>query len=85
VPTAIDGAWKGTRLRALGPETIRWAGRKVEAQRVESVGLYEGPAGLSGTTVTWVSPDERALPYRSRMKIGLGSVVLELLPESEER
>ena len=83
VPTAVDGAWKATRLRTLGPEKIRWGGRQLEAQRVESVGLYEGPAGLSGTTIGWFSQDERALPYRLRMKIGLGSIVLELLPESE--
>jgi hypothetical protein len=31
----------------------------------------------------WVSSDDRAIPYRSRMKVASGSVSLELLPESQ--
>jgi hypothetical protein len=64
VLTAVDSTWKGTRLRALGTERIRWAGRDVETVKVEALGHYKGPAGLSGLVRTWISPDARH-PYRA--------------------
>ena len=78
VLTAVDSTWKGTRLRTVGNERIRWAGREVEAVQVEALGQYKGPAGLSGLVRTWISPDARAIPYRAAVKLGLGSIVLEL-------
>lgn len=78
VLTAVDSTWKGTQLRALGNERIRWAGREVDTLKVEAVGQYKGPAGLSGLVRTWISKDGRAIPYRARIKLGLGSVVLDL-------
>lgn len=83
VLTAVDGTWKGTQFRTLGPERIRWRGKPVDTVRVESLGRYQGPGGLSGAVTTWLSDDERSIPYRARMKIAVGSVVLELLPDSE--
>ncbi len=78
VLTATDGTWKGTHLRSAGKEWIRWQNQHVPTVRVEVVGDYKGPGGLSGTTTLWISDDERALPYRARMKVVIGSVRLEL-------
>jgi tetratricopeptide (TPR) repeat protein len=83
VLTAVDGTWKGTRIRPGGTEKIRWQGRDVSTVRVEMLGRYRGPAGLSGAITLWVSADERAVPYRARFKIGIGSVTLELQPERD--
>ena len=80
VLTAVDSTWKGTQLRTVGNERIRWAGRDVEAVQVEAVGHYQGPAGLSGLVRTWISQDARAIPYRAAVKLALGSIVLELRP-----
>ena len=79
--TAVDSTWKGTQLRTVGNERIRWAGREVEAVQVEALGHYKGPAGLSGLVRTWISPDARAIPYRAAVKLALGSIVLELRPD----
>ena len=81
VLTAVDSTWKGTQLRTVGNERIRWAGREVEAVEVEALGHYKGPAGLSGLVRTWISPDARAIPYRAAVKLALGSIVLELQPD----
>ena len=81
VPTAVDGTWKGTELRTVAPERLRWAGREVEVMQIEAVGHYKGPAGLSGLVRTWVSRDADAIPYKASIKVALGSVVLELRDE----
>ena len=81
VPTAVDSLWWPTQLRTVGIETIRWRGRDVQTVRVQSVGHYRGPGGLSGAVDIWVSDDERAVPYWAAMKVAVGSVVLELLPD----
>ena len=81
VPTAVDSTWKVTSLRTLGPERIRWGGHEVQTVRMQLTGGYRGPGGLSGVVDVWVSDDERAVPYKVRMKIAVGSVVLELLPD----
>jgi hypothetical protein len=31
VLTAVDSTWKGTQLRTVGSERLRWAGREVDA------------------------------------------------------
>jgi hypothetical protein len=81
LPTAVDGLWWPTELRTMSSETIRWRGRAVRAVRMQSRGRYRGAGGVSGAVDIWVSDDERALPYRVKLKVALGSVVLELLPE----
>jgi tetratricopeptide (TPR) repeat protein len=78
VLTAVDSTWKGTEIVSGGAERIRWAGREVEAVRVDTLGHYRGPAGLTGRMRTWISRDARAIPYRSKIRLGLGSVVLDL-------
>jgi hypothetical protein len=84
VLTAVDSTWKGTQLRSAGNERIRWAGREVEAVKVEALGHYKGPAGLSGRVRTWISRDGRATLYRASVQLALGSVVLELQPDFEQ-
>jgi tetratricopeptide (TPR) repeat protein len=84
VLTAVDSTWKGTELRTVTAERIRWAGRDVEAILVEAVGHYNGPAGLSGLVRTWISRDARAIPYKASIKVALGSVVLDLSNDSPE-
>jgi tetratricopeptide (TPR) repeat protein len=81
VPTAVDLTWKTTRLRTVGTERIRWHGRDVQTVRIQTSGSYRGPGGLSGVVDIWISDDERALPCKARMKVAVGSVGLELLPE----
>lgn len=83
VLTAVDGTWKGTVLRVKGTKRRRWKGRKIETVEVESEGRYRGPAGQSGRVRTWISRDERAIPYRAAIKVALGSVVLTLREDSE--
>jgi hypothetical protein len=81
VPTAVDGLWWPTELRTLGVERIRWRGRDVPAVRMRSVGRYRGAGGMSGGVDIWMSDDERSVPYRVKMKVAVGSVTLELLPD----
>ena len=78
VLTAVDSTWKGTALRTVGVERIRWSGTEVESVQVEAVGHYRGPAGLAGIVRAWISRDVRAVPYRATIKVALGSVVLDL-------
>jgi tetratricopeptide (TPR) repeat protein len=84
VLTAVDSTWKGTELRTVGAQRIRWAGRNVLATLVEATGHYKGPAGLSGLLRTWISSDPRAIPYKASIKVALGSVVLELRDDTQE-
>lgn len=84
VPTVVESLWWPTRLTTLGTERIRWEGREVETVRLRSEGRYRGPGGLSGGIDLWVSHDERAVPYKVRMKVAVGSVVLQLLPDEDE-
>jgi len=78
VLTAMDSTLKGTELRTRGVERLRWAGRDVETVVVEAVGHYSGTAGFTGRLRTWISRDERAVPYKACLKVALGSVVLDL-------
>ena len=81
VLTAVDSTWKGTELRPVAAERMRWAGRDVE---VEAVGHYQGPAGLSGRVRAWISRDGRAIPYKATIKVALGSVVLSLRDDAPQ-
>jgi tetratricopeptide (TPR) repeat protein len=83
VLTAVDGTWKGTVLRTGGTSRRGWKGREIETVEVESEGQYRGPAGQSGRVRAWISRDDRAVPYRAAIKVGLGSVVLTLREDSE--
>ena len=73
VLTAVDSTWKGTRLRTVGNERIRWAGREVEAVQVEALGHYKGPAGLSGLvrTLDLARRPSHSLPGRGQARAGL--------------
>ncbi len=81
VPTVVDSIWWPTQLRTVGTERIRWHGQEVQTVRMQFVGRYRGPGGLSGAVDIWISDDERAVPYKVKMKVAVGSVVLELLPD----
>jgi len=81
VPTTADYTWKTTRLRTVGAERIRWHGHEVQTVRIQTTGGYRGPGGLSGAIDIWVSDDERTLPCKVKMKIAVGSVGLDLLPD----
>jgi hypothetical protein len=80
VPTAVDGTWWPTTLRAVETGTVRWHGRSVDAVHVQSAADYRAPGGLSGVVDAWVSADERAVPLKAKMKVAVGSIRLELLP-----
>jgi len=81
VPTAVDGTWWPTALRTLERDTLRWRGQLVDVVHMQSIGDYRGPGGLSGVVDVWVSADARAIPFRATMKVAVGSIDLELLPE----
>jgi hypothetical protein len=68
----------------VAAERIRWAGRDVETVKVEAVGHYKGPAGLSGRVRAWISRDGRAIPYKASIKVALGSVVLTLRDDAPQ-
>jgi hypothetical protein len=53
----------------------------VDVVHMQSIGDYRGPGGLSGVVDVWVSADARAIPFRATMKVAVGSIDLELLPE----
>jgi len=80
--TMVDGAWKGTTFTAGKESTLRWNGQKRKVIRVDAYAHYKGPGGLSGRIRGWFSDDERAIPYKSKMKILLGSVVFRLQSDS---
>jgi hypothetical protein len=82
VLTAVDSTWKGTELRTVEAQPIRWGGRRVDAVLVEAIGHYQGPGGLSGLVRTWISSDARAIPYKASIKLALGSIVLDLRDEA---
>ena len=75
--------WWATRLQTLGTERFRWRDQDVQTVRIQSAGHYGGPGGLSGAVEIWISDDERALPLQVKMKVALGSVRLELLPQEQ--
>jgi len=70
----------------VGTKTIEWRDQRVPTVKVESMGSYKGPGGLSGLVTVWITDDERALPVRAKMKVSVGPVTLTLLPEpADER
>jgi len=75
-----DAGWKGTLVRRVRAERIRWQGREVDTVCVEIGIASRGTAGLHGALQLWISDDARAIPYRGKMAIAIGSVTLELLP-----
>jgi hypothetical protein len=77
-----DAGWKGTQIRRARTERISWRGRDVDTVCVEIGVASKGAAGLHGALQLWISDDAQAIPYRAKMAIAIGSVTLELLPES---
>jgi tetratricopeptide (TPR) repeat protein len=75
-----DAGWKGTLIRRAGAERIRWQGKDVDTVCVEIGIASRGAAGLHGALQLWISDDARAIPYRARLAIAIGSVTLELMP-----
>jgi hypothetical protein len=75
-----DATWKGTLIRSARAERIRWQHREIDTECVE-IGLSgRGTAGVQGTLQLWISADDRAIPYRAKMAMSVGSVTLELMP-----
>jgi tetratricopeptide (TPR) repeat protein len=77
-----DSGWKGTQIRRARTERISWRGRDIDTVCVEIGVASKGAAGLHGALQLWISDDAQAIPYRAKMAIAIGSVTLELLPES---
>jgi tetratricopeptide (TPR) repeat protein len=75
-----DSTWKGTLIRSARMERIQWQHREVDAVRVEIGITSRSTAGVQGTLQMWISADDRAIPYRARMAMSVGSVTLELMP-----
>jgi tetratricopeptide (TPR) repeat protein len=75
-----DSGWKGTLVRRARAERIRWQGKDVDTVCVEIGIASRGAAGLHGALQLWISDDARAIPYRAKMAIAIGSVTLELVP-----
>jgi tetratricopeptide (TPR) repeat protein len=79
----VSSTWKGALVRAAAAEEITWQHRKVPTVRVEIPITSRSAAGTVGTLQLWISADERAIPYRARMGISIGSVTLDLQPEAD--
>jgi tetratricopeptide (TPR) repeat protein len=75
-----DATWKGTVIRKVGAERIRWQSREIDTACVEIGILSKGTAGVQGKLQLWISTDDRAIPYRARIAIAIGSIGLELVP-----
>ena len=75
-----DSGWKGTLIRRARAERIHWQARDVATVCVEIGIASRGAAGLHGALQLWISDDARAIPYRAKLAIAIGSVTLELMP-----
>ena len=77
----VNETWKGAPIRTARVEPILWQGRKVDTVCVQIALRSRSAAGVAGTIQLWISADDRAIPYRAKMQLPLGSVTLELMPE----
>jgi hypothetical protein len=80
----VNETWKGAPIRTVRVEPILWQGRKVDTVCVEITLTSRSAAGVAGIIQLWISADDRAIPYRAKMQLALGSITLELMPEEHE-
>ncbi len=81
LPTFIEGI-KGATLINFGKKKtkvkIEAMGGSVDAYEIDGKANYIGFFGLTGDFVGWISADERAIPLKGKLKVLIGSVVVEL-------
>lgn len=81
LPTFIEGV-KGVTLINFGKKKtkvkIEAIDEPIDAYEIDGKANYIGFFGLTGDFVGWVSADEKAIPLRGKLKVLLGSVVVEL-------
>lgn len=84
LPTAIDYAVSPTEIQLTGEvEPVEVPAFPVEVRCRHFTGMARwmgsSSAGMSGAFEGWVSDVEAAVPVRARVKIGIGSIALELV------
>ncbi len=81
LPTFIEGV-KGITLINFGNKKtkvkVEAMDESVDAYEINGKANYIGLFGLTGDFVGWISADERAIPLKGKLKVLLGSVVVEL-------
>lgn len=81
LPTFIEGI-KGITLINFGKRRtkikIDAIDEPVDAYELDGKANYIGFFGLTGDFVGWISADERAIPLKGKLKVLVGSVVVEL-------
>jgi len=81
LPTFIEGI-KGITLINFGKRKTKVKvdalSQPVEAYEIDGKANYIGFFGLTGDFVGWISADERAIPLKGKLKVLVGSVVVEL-------
>lgn len=81
VPTFIEGT-KGITIINFGKRKTKIKldvlNKPIDAYEIDGKASYVGFFGLTGDFVGWISADERAIPLRGKLKVFVGSVVVEL-------
>jgi hypothetical protein len=81
LPTFIEGV-KGVTLINFGKKKTRVKidaiDGSVDAYEIDGKANYVGFFGLTGDFVGWISADERAIPLKGKLKVLVGSVIVEL-------
>ncbi len=81
LPTFIEGM-KGITVLNFGRKKtkikVEGLDQPIEAYEIDGKASYVGFFGLTGDFVGWISADDRAIPLKGKLKVLLGSVVVEL-------
>jgi hypothetical protein len=81
LPTFIEGV-KGITIINFGKKKtkikIDALNRPIEAYEIDGKASYVGFFGLTGDFTGWISADEKAIPLKGKLKVIVGSVIVEL-------
>lgn len=81
VPTFIEGI-KGVTIINFGKKKtkikIDAVSNPIDSYEIDGRASYIGFFGLTGDFTGWISADERAIPLKGKLKVLVGSVIVEL-------
>ena len=81
VPTFVEGV-KGITIINFGKNKtkikIDALDKPIDAYEIDGKASYIGFFGLTGDFTGWISADERAIPLKGKVKVLVGSVIVEL-------
>lgn len=81
VPTFVEGIRGTTLINFAKNKTkikIEALEKAIDAYELDGKANYIGFFGLTGDFVGWISADERAIPLKGKLKVIVGSVIVEL-------